>query len=318
MAKKSIRFNYFSINVCGDYHGVVRSAPWNMTDFFNYLSVTDNFMNGVANVGEYNAELDRTTFEYSDNPELFSIQITKLRDDKLPVIKAIGLEKEDLELNENQYLGEYITIVYDSQLCMLAVQSNLYSLNISQLEIMLTSLRKSYFEAIDDPQELDLSVKLYPLLDPNKVHQVRNAQIFKTISIKGSDVSLEAFERNPTLNRLSEIMGEIEGVKFELKLSVGGGPRDSSLDQSTIRNIIDSFTAVDETNSEKPKIEVKAKLDDESKPEIINLLTPRITNLISLDIPNRQSISHIIIFVEFKEEYQNIRPIISRVITTAQ
>lgn len=310
---KKIRFNYFNVRLSiTDHQGVVNSAPWDMTDFFNYISVTTNQIDGVVNVGEYNAELDRNTFLHEINPQLFSIQISKLRDDKLPVIKAIGIEKEDLNLNENQYLGEYITIIYDPQLYILAVQSNLYSLNIKQLEVMLTNLRLNYFNAIGEPQDPPFEVSLNPILDPNKVNQVREAEIFKKISIKGSEVNVEAFEDNPTLNGLSAVIGQIEGVNFELTLSVGQGPRDRSLNREVVQEIIDSYNAYD---GPKPKVEVKAADDNESRPEIINLLTPRVTNLISLNFPSRQSIGHEMIFNNFKEEYlESIRNIIFRVV----
>ena len=202
-----------------------------MKPLLDYISVMNNPLDTVINVGEYNAELDRHTFVYQVNPEMYSFQITKLRDNDLPPLKTIGIPREELELEENQYLGEYITIVYDPIYHTVGVQSNIYGLNLNQVETFLTELRRRYRQLHNLVDQVDINVELRPIIDLDKIGEIRNANIFRKITIKGSNYAAEALANAGSLDEVSQVIGRIEGLNFELTLSVGNAPQDRSLDQ---------------------------------------------------------------------------------------
>lgn len=309
---KLIRFNYFEIRLESelDLQGEQYSAPWNMMSLINYLSVGRNELNTVVDLGEYRAELDRTTFINAVNPEVHSFQITKLREDSLPSIKVIGVPREELNLAENQYIGEFITIVFDPTYFTVGVQSNLYSLNLKQVETFLTEIRRRYMEHISTPDEIPLRVSLNPILDPSQVEVVRNSDIFRKITIKGSAVSAASLIENPTVHALSEVVGEMQGLQFNISISVGRVSKDQSLNQEAIRNIIDTFNQTGEET--KPSVEITGRNDEESPLEHINLLTPRLTNQVKINDNGIRVIGHELIHNSFMEKYQEIRTSIAR------
>lgn len=316
MAIKHIRFNYFQIRLEPDVDPEVLqnenySAPWDMMDLINFLSVRRNELNTVIDVGEYIAELDRTTFLNAVDPEVHSFQITKLRDSGLPSIKVIGIPREELNLAENQYIGEFISIIYDPLYCSVGVQSNIYSLNIKQVETFLTEIRRRHKNDTGNPDPVPLRVVLRPLIDFNKIGDIRNAEIFRRITIKGSAVAAEALIENQTAHAISEVVGEIQGLNFDISISLGHAPKDQSLNQEVIRNIIDTFTQTDEEI--KPNIEISGRSDEESPLEVINLLSPRLTNRIRIDDENIQTIGHELMHDSFMERYTEIRPSIARI-----
>lgn len=311
MTTKYIRFNYFSLRLAPENQPGV-SNPWDMMALLNYLAVQANELNTVIDVGEYQTEFDRDTFISQVNPEVYSFQVTKLRDQNLPPVKAIGVPREELNLAENQYLGEYITIVYDPTYCTVGVQSNIYSLNLNQIELFLTELRNRHKEAIGEIDPIPLNVELRPIVDPNKVQEIRNADIFRKITIKGSNYAAESLANQGTLNEVSQLIGQINGLNFELTLSIGNAARDISLNPEVIQEIIDSFSNLDEAD-ERPKIEITGRLEENSKSEIVNLIEPRLTNRLRFELVGRQSLGHEIIHNTFMAEYTAIRETIARV-----
>lgn len=316
MSAKYVRFNYFQVRLEPDLEPEAianqnYSAPWNMMDLINYLSVRRNQLDSVVDLGEYRGELDRTTFINAVNPEVHSFQITKLRDTGLPSIKVIGIPREELNLAENQYIGEFISIIYDPLYCSVGVQSNIYSLNTNQIELFLTEIRRRHKIEIGIPDPIPLRVVLRPLIDFNKIGDIRNADIFRKITIKGSAAAAEALSQNQSVHAVSEMIGEIQGLNFEISLSLGHAPKDQSLNQEVIRNIVDTFNEIDDTL--KPKVEITGRDDEESPLEVINLLSPRITNRIRINDEGIQTIGHELMHNSFMEKYIEIRPSIANV-----
>lgn len=318
MATKYIRFNYFQIriepeNLPDNMASQNYSAPWNMMELINYLSISTNEMDCVIDLGEYRAEFDRDTFIDHRNPEVFSFQITKLRNTNLPPLKTIGIPREELNLEENQYLGEYITIVYDPTYYTVGVQSNIYSLNIPQVEDFFTQLRARHKYVVGQPDRTPLKVALNPIVDPNKVANIREADIFRKITIKGSQTAAEALAEQNTLNEVSALMGQVHGVNFELTFSIGHAARDVTLNNEVVQQIIDGFNRM-EPDIERPKIEITGRAAEESPSEVVNLIAPRLTNRIKLVVDNAQTIGHGLIHTVFMDEYINVRTTIARVV----
>lgn len=318
MAIKYIRFNYFQIrlepeDLPDNMAGQNYSAPWDMRELINYLSIRRNEMDCVIDLGEYRAEFDRDTFIDHRDPEVFSFQITKLRNTNIPPLKTIGVPREELNLAENQYLGEYITIVFDPTYYTVGVQSNIYSLNIPQVENFFTQLRARHKYVIGQPDGTPLKVTLNPIVDPDKVATMREADIFRKITIKGSQTAAEALAGQNTLNEVSALMGQVHGVNFELTFSIGHAARDVTLNNEVVQQIIDGFTRMG-PDIERPKIEITAREAEESPSEVVNLIAPRLTNRIKLVIDNVQNIGHGLIHTVFMDEYLNVRITIARVV----
>ncbi|KUF27512.1 hypothetical protein AMR94_23185 [Bacillus sp. G3(2015)] len=317
MPTKSIRFNYFTINLVPvelppNMQGVNYAATWDMADLLDYLSVMDNEIDCAVNVREYIAEFDRHTIIHDERARIYSFQIGKLRENNIPPKKRIGIPKEDLFLQDDEYIGEFVTIVFDERYCTVALQSNNYSLNVNQVEIFLTEIRRRYKQLIDEEDEVTLRVELQPIVDATKVESIGNADIFRKISIRGSNTMADALAQQGTLREVSEIIGRAHGINFDLTISLGQAPKTESLDTDIIQEIIQGFNQLGD--GDRPKIEITAREDDEAPIEVVNLLTPRLTNIIKLNVENRRGIGHEYIHAEFMERYPEQRRSITRIL----
>ncbi|PAM93576.1 hypothetical protein B4N84_17195, partial [Flavobacterium sp. IR1] len=268
---KKVRFNYFTVNLMPtemppNMQDRVADGPWDMTELLDYLSVIQNQIDGVINVGDYIAEFDRHTL-IEGTQGIYSFQIAKLRQTNISK-KRIGDPKEDLELQEDEYIGEFVTVVFDSRYCTVAIQSNMYSLNTNQVEVFLTEIRNRYKEIQGEADPTPFMVSLNPIIDESKIDRIQNADIFRKVVVRGSNYMADSMADNDSLEEVSGLIGRAGGVNFELTLSVGIAPKTESLDADLIEEIIQGFHLAEV----KPKVEISARQDIESPIDVVNLL----------------------------------------------
>ncbi|MGK9490339.1 MULTISPECIES: DUF6731 family protein [Bacillus] len=314
MPLKKVRFNYFSIDLVPidmpeNMQGRDVTASWDMTEILNYLSVINNPLDGVVNVGEYIGEFDRYTI-LNDPDGIYSFQIAKLRETNIAK-KKIGNPKEDLGLEDDEYIGEFVTVVFDPRYCTVAIQSNIYSLNLAQIEVFLTEIRNRYKERLEEEDQIPLMVSLRPIIDSSRIEKIGNSEIFRKVVVRGSNLMADSLADNGSLEEVSGLIGRASGVNFELTLSVGRAPKSESLDADLIQEIIYGFNR----SNSKPKVEITARQDIESPIDVVDLLEPKLTNVISLHVENRgMVIGHEYIHREFMNEYPAQRSAIGRIL----
>ncbi len=315
MVKKYVRFNYFSINL------VPESVPtgmanrnigsvWDMKELLDYLSVKGNQLNSVIDVGEYVAEFERDTLIY-DSSDIYSFQLGKMRATGIPSLKKIGQPKEDIRLKDDEFIGEFVTIIFDPTFCTVAVQSNRYSLNVKQVELYLTELRCRYNNLVGRVDGTPLKIELHPILDIARAQNIGSADIFRKLTVKGTDAMADALARQGVLGEISEVIGRARGIKFELSISLGQAPKGESLDNGIVQEVIQGFHQMNE--QDRPKIEIVAREEEAAALEVINLAAPTLSNIITLDVLERRGIGHEYIHQMFKESYPRQRGRIAQI-----
>lgn len=321
--RKYVRFNYFEIQLIPaeaevheqlgeeyDYHA---ADTWNMTRFLDYLMVNRETFETTVDIGGEYSEVEKDSYVYDERRDLYHFQLSKLRETNIPSKKRFGEIKEEILLNQDEFIGEFNSIIYDSRYRSVAVQSNFYGLTVKQTEQVLTELRFRYLDAIGESDEHPLIVKLVPIIDRSKVERVANADYYKKIRIKGSDVMLDANLGDGNLmSEAREMLHEASGVNIDLTISLGRSARTASLDNESIARVIRQFRAIEGEN--KPQIELTALYNEEAETEVVNLIEPRMTDRIPIEVEPRQTVGHEYLLQQFLEKYDNRRPDIRRVL----
>lgn len=318
MVKKKIRFNYFEIClltpeevVTMDIENNERSYIYDMRPFLDYI-LTNNYSSAVGLGLDY-SELEKDSLKYDEKRDLYHFELSKCRSVNIPTRKKLGKIKEEIHLQDDEYIGEFNSIIFDPKYCILAVQSNFYGLTTKQIAEVLTDLRFAWKEKIKNVDETPMQVFLKPILDYSKIDKTKKADYFKKIRIKGADYRKDAhlFQQDKTpISELIELANEYEGVNFDITISLGRTSKTSSLDNGLVNDTIDSIL---NSKSDHLGIEITSKFDEDSDTEIINLIEPRMSDLITLEISPRQNIAHEFIYNEFVEEiYQTKRSIIAK------
>lgn len=323
MARKYIRFNYFEVNLVPAEDAIRRDLNededipfqanvWDMSDFLDYLMVNRREISTTVDIGTEYSEVEKDSYHYDERRDLYSFQLSKLRETNIPSKKKFGEIKEDILLDQDEYIGEFNSIVFDNTYKALIMQSNLYGLSVAQTEHVLTQLRFKYLDRMGRTEEVPLVVKLNPIIDNSKVQKVIESDYFKKIRLKGSDFMMDAaLDDDSLLTDARKLLHQSSGLNIDITISLGRTERTSSLNQEYVQSAIRRFESIGES---KPKMEVTALYDEEADVETINLIEPRMTVRVSVDVAPRQTVGHEYLYQTFLEIFDTQRYELRRVL----
>lgn len=198
MATKYVRCNYFEV-VLVPYALVVRqevqeegdwvdpfmaATPYDMVGILDYIQ-SRRLTDLAVQVSEEIAEMELESISHPDG-YIRNFQLSKLKDTNIPAKKRIGQVKEDIQLQDDEFIGEFTSVIYDSQLCTLMVQANKYGLTTKEIEVYLTELRWRYLQDRGQEEDAPSVVRLRPILDESQAQRVLDAEYFRKITIRGS------------------------------------------------------------------------------------------------------------------------------------
>ena len=252
------------------------------------------------------------------NSDIISFQLTKMRDNMLPAKKKVGESKKDIILTDDEYIGDFVSILYDSKYNVLMVQSNSYGLSVNQIQVYFTMLRRKYLELANLSGTInELSCELRVLIDPKKAEKVMDAKYFRKVRIKGSDFMLDSMENNKSksiIGNVRRLVGKNKGINFDISISLNSTDKTDTLDYDDVKELVDEYNRLNEVEK-KPIVEITKRDNEDSSIELVNLLYPRLNSIINFKIMARTSIGNDFLFDSMKETYIKNRSVISRITT---
>ncbi len=262
-----------------------------------FNAVINGKVDEVCNIGEKLVELDKSTVK-RDNKTIF-FQLTNFRDTNIPSIKAPKQDREEIALKDDEYIGEFMSILYHLQTDVLMVQSNRYSLVKGQLEMFLTLM---FFSTMGIPSDFTafMRINLISVMDENLYKKITRDGVFQKIHIKGNRTSLYSFAENKqkSIYGLRKIVEDFEGTDFEIivrKRTTKTSPK--PLDAEVITDLFEEFSQLtQEESTPLPQIETTIKTGDYT--ESIDWLTPQLKVVIPFTIKPKQTLGYEVLFNE--------------------
>ena len=153
---KKIRFNYFvpSLIDISDNNANIR---WDMKEFFEFiLGHKHSDLNTAVPLGDEIADLEWNTVHFDEKNDLYYCQLSKNRSKDIPSKKKLNHNKVPLELEDDEYIGEFNLLVYDARYDLLIVQSNFFGLTVKQIATTLSILRQRIKDAINKSEKINL------------------------------------------------------------------------------------------------------------------------------------------------------------------
>lgn len=324
LATKYIRFNYFEVvlvpyaliamqeaeDEADAIDPLAGAVPYDMNGMLNYI-LGKQMTKLDVQVSDEVAEMEPGSLEHPVD-HLMTFQLSKLKDTNIPAKKRIGEVKENIILRDDEYIGEFTSIIYDTQLSVMMVQSNKYGLNTRDLEVYLTELRWRYLSETARDEESPNVVRLRPIIEMNQAQKVLDAKYFRKITIKGADMMEDALVPDGLMNQAIKALAASNGVTFEITLSMHRSGKDASLDQDYITQIVTDFESLPE--SQKPKVEISKIDDDGMNIDVVNLLEPRMSDRIRVEIEPRKTIGHEYLFQQMYPAYESKRSQLFRIL----
>lgn len=307
MARLTVRFNYFRLYLENE----TEEHLFNPEDMFDYILMNrDCDYSNIVNPSDF-GEVDSNAFYFNEVENIYYFQIAKLRNENLPDKKRVSSPREDLQLEQNEYISEFLTFIFDKTNLVSMIQVNRNSLTIKELEIYLTQLRNK-INNWNGKEKDDYYVKCRIVPDPEKLNEVRNADFIRRITLNGSRVNLDALQDSNSLKQISDTIGLLEGVNFKLEISVEtNAEKNASLEKENLLEIIDEINA--DNNDIKTKVAIKEDID--TSVETVNLVEPRMTDIIKVEHDNRRNLGVEFLYNQFMDNiYSNKRDRVRRLL----
>lgn len=281
MAYRKVRFEYYQVVYRKDTDSsTMRDRLFNLENWMDKAMA----LSLEGRTHDYRSEQARLDNAYwDDEMEYYYLHFVRLRDTNLPSKAKTNTQVEPFELEDDEYLGEEVSALYDEENHVLLLQRNKYSLGLEGIEEYLNLIWGNDKETI----------YLRPICPPNTFEEVRKAREYRRINLRFADLNVRA---NPTiLERLSSPLngiikgfGEYEGINAQVIITVGNN-RNSTLEEETVR---DTLLDIENNPDLFSKAEIVKKEDDDAKVELVDLFEHKAHDFGSFRMEKKESLNH--------------------------
>ena len=287
-------------------------SVWDALKMFEY--VLNKKINSNIDIGEINIEIEPNTLKI-DN-DFISFQLTKLRDNMLPAKKKKGNMKEDIVLEDDEFIGEFTSILYDKKNNIFMVQSNMHGVSIGQVEKYLTDLRRRIIEEMGLDDLVEAVCELSIIIDSFELDNIRTSQEVRKLRFRAADGIYSSLgEEGNFLRNIRKSFGNKTGFVIDLTISIDRETEIKSLDQELIEDVLQNYEDIKASQYDSNLlVEITRKEDQDSPMEILNLLKPKIADEITLKIKPKTSVVHNDLLNEMKKAYNKTKKKIEKII----
>lgn len=201
---------------------------------------------------------------YSNVP---TFVFAKLRMEDLPPIMGLDGSREDLDIRNDQGVGEECVLAYDTSCNVVAIQSNRQSFTHNKIAEYVNSFYR------------DMELKFIPIFSDDALEKISRMEILKKVSCRFASTTDLSFLEDYGMSAREKmaIQQLLESPYLELQFSVGRGGRNAEL-PSLCKRLVNAFSrAIQEgRNVEVQRMLVAGKENPESRTESIDMLAEQL------------------------------------------
>ncbi|SHH05686.1 DUF6731 family protein [Tepidibacter thalassicus] len=276
MANKYVQFDYFQI-FCAikNENGDIIENRYDITGILEKAST----LTAKDTTQNYRGEKARIqTVKYHDSDKVWEIQFLRLRENCPPGIADEDGEYEIIALDDDKYVGEFASALYDKEECILVFHRNRNSLTPSGIEEYLNKV-------IDNKNIL---IKLKPIISRRDVKEMLKGKIYRTISFGLSTDDLNEINEESHLGGLLKSFLKYKGANLKVEIYLGNVKRDRTLAPGLIDEAIDELHDLKATS----KLEVKFKNNPDTITEKVDLLNDRVKDTEKFEVDKQNPLTH--------------------------
>lgn len=207
----------------------------------------------------------------------------------LGIAKNTG-EFNFMELDENEYIGEEVSALYDQKYNILMLQRNRNSLSPSGIE--------KYFSSVLGSGDI---IELVPIPFPDELKEIKQNQIFRKLSIGFSPTNIDDEILNNANKSLVQIIKgsrSLGAIKVSVTLSLGNSKKEKSLKQDEILEL-KNLQNYDGFN----KIQVSKREDEDREIETVDLLLGKLNDSITMEVSRTNPVKYERVITEMQNLY---------------
>ena len=273
---KSIVFQFFQIVLQKEFieNNQIVWRTQNVFDFADWLRIQDQEGNIKKNIlvnGDFLGNLEQIV-NSSTNPEIIFARFFKLRD-MVPAKVKDGIGAESIDLDEDEYIGEDVSILYDNSNGVCMLQRNRFSLSYLKIE-----------EWLSMSCEIGYRVKLKPISDTNVLRRL-NGKNIRSFDVSFANISYDLDGiQNDALNRMMRSVQYFEGKSLNIKVSVGR-EKHKKLNNDAINALLDGMNTF---RSHFTKAKITLSDNNDSNVEILDLLDAIMSGTINVTVKEKE------------------------------
>lgn len=257
----------------------------------------------------YRDNPDRYTFQLSDDKyklerlarpndmePYYHLVVEELRDFNFPSKTRLNGQSQDLGLEEDEFLGEKMSALYDSENALFMLQVNRNSISTNKFEFFLSALL--------DKLNYKCDVRLPVIIQSDAERVARSFIGYKHVAIKmGQDT-------NPTDNfdLISIIQNAISSDKdsslFDVEISLTAKKDKNKNGEYLPDSIVREVMSIDRNGVK--KLHVRGRNYDE-RLETVDLISNKLTEVIHFQYDNNRTLNPDSVFSEMSLRYSDIK-----------
>lgn len=273
MEKRKVRFDYFEV-VCNG--PTTKNALFDLT---TWMKETMGKSLKERNI-DYKGGGARLQQAYFHKDFCSLLHFCRLRDTNLPSLAKEAGKLEPMELDDDEYLSEEVSGLYDDRHHILMLQRNRYSLSPSGIEEYINlSWNKS-----------DMQVSLRPIVAPKALERIKDGKIYRRVVIRFADLDKVTLGqwRTGTVQGFAKSLKEYGAITAEITVSLGYKKGASLYDET----IYDTMEDLQENREFVKKAEVHKKDDEDTAIEVVDLFNDRAYHVHYFPLEKRSSLTH--------------------------
>jgi len=224
------------------------------------------------------ARLDR--LYYRDDLKYWFLHFTRLRDINLPSRATTETEAEPMILEDDEYIGEDVSALYDDNLYVLMLQRNRHSLSPTGIETYLNLLWE---------KENKETIYLRPITLKDSIERAKKANYYRKMTVRFADLRNKVFrEGKSPIRALINCFGKYNPINAEITINLGY-VKGETLHRQTVHDTIDDIL---DNKDIVTKAELGKKDTDDTKVEVIDLFEDKMHDFTYIPLEKKRSLTH--------------------------
>lgn len=195
-----------------------------------------------------------------------------------------------MQLDEDEYIGEEVSVLYDQGYNIIMLQRNRNSLSPSGIE--------KYFSGVLGNGDL---IELVPIPVPDELKNVKQEQIFRKLNISFAPTNIDDELINNTNKSIMQIIKEsrnLGALRVSITLSLGNSKKENTLKQDEIIEL-GNLENYDGFN----KIQISRRENEDTEIETVDLISGKLNDVITMDISRVNPIKYERLIVQMQNLY---------------
>lgn len=232
---------------------------------------------------------------YDTGKEFWFLNLARLRATNIPSKGTDTKELEPIELEDNEYIGEEVTALYDEKINVLMLQRNRHSLSPSGIE--------EYFNLLWGNENEKIYLRPIALSDP--AENAKKAKYYRKFSVRFADLNKANIdnESKSSLAKIIKEFGKFDAINAEITVTMGRS-KGASLYKDTVH---ESINEVFKHKDIVKRAELGKKDLDDTNVEMIDLFDHHIHDFLYFTLKEREGLGHEYVADRMFEKYKEKR-----------